>query len=359
MFATVLLIWWGAATTTKQAGMVFADWPLSMGSVNPPGWLEYAAPFLEHSHRLLATLVWWMTFALFALSSVRSWKGVPRLLGILAWLILVMGLFIVAGAERHDASRKAVFILLGSVALGVAVAAFAIAWRSRGWTTFTRLSGLALLLVTLQAVLGGLRVTEISDRLAVFHGCLAQVYLCVALLIALLSSDRWLPAARRLASPAVPRLTVISAILVAGVFLQLVFGAAMRHHHRSGLADTGLFLTGGQWLPPADSPILLAMFLHKYWALLVLAAALWLWAATGKRRDSLAPLIRHSRWIAGLMVAQSALGVLVILTGKPFWITNFHVINGHLILGLSFAFLARCWQADRLRASASLPPAAV
>ena len=355
VFATILLIWWGTATTTKVAGMAFADWPLSMGSINPPGWLEHAVPFLEHSHRLIATLVWWMTFALFALSFVRSWKGALGLFGILGWLILIIGLFVIAGAERHDASRKMVFLILGSVALGGAVVAYVIGWRSQGWTVFTRLTGLALLLVTLQAVLGGLRVTEISDRLAVLHGCLAQVFFCVLLLIAFLSSSKWFPAAKQLACGEVARLRLVSGILVTAIFVQLIFGASMRHYHRSGLADTDLFLTAGQWLPPAEPVILLVMFLHKYWALVVLATALWLMAAVVKRRDSVPPLVSHAGWIAGLMLAQLVLGAFVILRGKPFWITNFHVINGHLILGLSFAFLARCWQAERLQKSGSLP----
>ena len=358
VFVTILLVWWGTATTTKVAGMAFSDWPLSMGSVNPPGWLQHAAPFLEHSHRLLATLVWWMTFALFALCFVRSWKAALGLFGILGWLMLIIGLFIIAGAERHDASRKMVFFVLGSVVLGGAVAAFVAGWRSPEWTNFTRLSGLALLLVTAQAVLGGLRVTEISDLLAAFHGCVAQVFFCVLLLIVFLSSPRWFPAAKKLACAEISRPRLISALLVGAVFLQLIFGAAMRHHHRSGLADTGLFLTGGQWLPPADSTILLLMFLHKYWALVVLAIAGWLMTTVRKGKDSLAPLVSHSRWIAGLVAAQLVLGALVILTGKHFWMTNFHVINGHLVLGLSFAFAARCWQAKRLRQSTALPAAA-
>ena len=72
---TILLIWWGAATTTKQAGMAFPDWPLSAGSVNPDGWLSYMIPFLEHSHRLLGKWVGILVLVLFAWSYVRSWRS--------------------------------------------------------------------------------------------------------------------------------------------------------------------------------------------------------------------------------------------------------------------------------------------
>ena len=51
----VLVLQAGGFTTSIQAGMAFLDWPLSNGSVNPPGWLTEIDKFAEHSHRLAAT----------------------------------------------------------------------------------------------------------------------------------------------------------------------------------------------------------------------------------------------------------------------------------------------------------------
>ena len=45
----------GGFTTSINAGMAFLDWPLSNGSINPPGWLTESDKFAEHSHRLAAT----------------------------------------------------------------------------------------------------------------------------------------------------------------------------------------------------------------------------------------------------------------------------------------------------------------
>ena len=130
----------------------------------------------------------------------------------------------------------------------------------------------------------------------------------------------------------------------------------MRHHHRSGLADTGIFLTGGRWFPGVGSEIeggdpwiLLLMFAHKYWAMVVfgisVGLALWLWT----RREVPVGLLRHSLAINGLLVAQIALGVAVLLTGSPehkrFWVTNFHVLNGLAILAVAFGLAVRCWGA--------------
>ena len=61
VFATTAAVWvfvlvtLGAFTTTIGAGMAFADWPLSNGSVNPDGWLTEIEKFAEHSHRLSGT----------------------------------------------------------------------------------------------------------------------------------------------------------------------------------------------------------------------------------------------------------------------------------------------------------------
>lgn len=363
-FMTVLLIWWGAATTTKQAGMAFADWPLSLGSVNPPGWLRHMVPFLEHSHRLLATLVGVMTLILFGITYVRGGRKMAEFVMLFLWLGFTFALFIKAGAERQSADRKTLLLLLGSLAGMVPILWLAWSWWKRSWTLSARLSALALLAVTAQAILGGLRVTEISDTFAVIHGCLAQGFFCLIILIGLVTSADWETRREQIAPSSARIVTLWSSGLVAAIFLQLILGALMRHHHRAGLADTGIFLTAGRWFPGFDSVsadgdpmILLLMFAHKYWALVVfcLGVGLVIWLRT--RPGISAGLRRHSLWIAGLLGLQIGLGVTVLLTGSPehkrFWVTNFHVINGLALLALAFALAVRARRAQW--DSASLP----
>lgn len=351
---TVLLIWWGAATTTKQAGMAFADWPLSLGSVNPPGWLENMVPFLEHSHRLIATVVGLMTLILFIWSYVRRGRQIVEVAAVVVWLAVTFGLFIAGGAERQDAGTKRLYFALGIGAGLVPLGWLAWSWARRGWAPVVRLSALALLMVTGQAILGGVRVTEVSDAFAVAHGCLAQGYFCLVILIGMITSPQWAARKERMRDDHIRTARIGSATLVFAVVVQLILGALMRHHHRSGLADTGILLTGGQWFPGFDSEILLLMFAHKYWALFVFgqgaALALWLWT----RRDLPAGIQRHGFAIAGLLIVQIALGVFVLVTGSPehkkFWITNFHVLNGLAILAVSFALAVRCWSVGRKEA---------
>jgi cytochrome c oxidase assembly protein subunit 15 len=334
----VLLIWWGAAVTTEQAGMAFADWPLSQGSVNPEGWLKHLPYFLEHGHRLIASLVGLLTLGLFATAFVRNKKNVVELILLVLALALMVELVRRAGAEKVELGRKET-LLWASLAVGVVVVAWLVgSWRFRQWTLACRLSALALLLVVFQAVLGGIRVTEISDSYAVAHGCLAHGFFCLLIFIILASSPRW--PEWRLESDAGVRKIVrrVAPLLCSAVFVQLILGALMRHHHRYGLADTGILLTGGEWWPDFDASheILLIMFLHKYWGALVAVSGLWFaaWAlrqaGAGKRTKRLVAAT------AFFLLIQIGLGVCVILTDKSFWLTNFHVLNGVLILALSF-----------------------
>jgi cytochrome c oxidase assembly protein subunit 15 len=49
--ATFFLLTIGGFVTSLDAGMVFLDWPLSNGSINPDGWLFDPKTATEHGHR--------------------------------------------------------------------------------------------------------------------------------------------------------------------------------------------------------------------------------------------------------------------------------------------------------------------
>lgn len=336
-FFAVLLIWWGAATTTKLAGMAFSDWPLSLGSLNPPGWLSYMVPFLEHSHRLLATLVGLLVLGMFSWSYVRSGKRFLEVLVLVIGLAVVFAIFIMAGAERSDAGRKSNLLALG-LGLGALPFVWLIwSWAKRPWNLVQKLSALALLMVTTQAIFGGLRVTEISNGFAVAHGCLAQAFFCLLILIAMASGSKW-EQRGFIVSPKVQKLIYIGSVtLVALVSLQLIFGASMRHFHRVGLADTDLLKTAGQWVPSFDEPIILVLFLHKWTAFCIFGLVFGLWLKFRKEIR----IGKHLTILLLLLVGQIVLGLTVIATGKHFWITNFHVINGLAILAAAFIFAVK------------------
>jgi len=146
-------------------------------------------------------------------------------------------------------------------------------------------------------------------------------------------------------------------VLCCAVFVQLILGALMRHHHRQGLADTGILLTGGTWVPAFDNSneILVIMFLHKYWGFLVAMLTISLAIRVVRQMEKGQLLRRLIRIMAILLGFQIFLGICVIITGKSFWITNFHVLNGLLILAVSFVAAMFSWRSVGSIAAESEP----
>jgi cytochrome c oxidase assembly protein subunit 15 len=166
--ATALLLGLGGVVTSRDAGLVFADWPLSEGSVNPDGWLRDADKGSEHGHRILGAVVGLLTIAL-------------------------------AVALRRREERRGVRVL--------------------GWV--------AVAAVCVQGLLGGLRVTEASTELALVHGCLGQAFFCLVVALACLTSkDGVAPAEEGGDATAA---AVCGAAATFALYAQVVLGAQLRH----------------------------------------------------------------------------------------------------------------------------------
>jgi heme a synthase len=338
----ILLVWWGAATTTKQAGMVFADWPLSLGSFNPPGWLENMIPFLEHSHRLLAKLVGILVLVLFCWTYVKSGRRALEVAGLVVLLAVILGFFIAAGSERLDAGEKKKWLSIALVLATLPLSWIVWSWRARGWSLLEKLTALALLMVMTQAILGGLRVTEISNGFAVIHGCFAQAFFCVLILIVMVSGSGWSDLGFVSSPSRVKFLKYASMALVALVVMQLIFGASMRHFHRDSLPDDGLLMTQGKWIPSFDDPMIAVLFLHKFTAFCIFFYVIGMLLHFASRSSLFDRGARRALSVVfGLLLLQIVLGLSVIGTGKSFWITNVHVLNGLAILALSFVFAVK------------------
>lgn len=267
---TLALLYMGGFTTTIKAGMVFLDWPLSNGSLNPEGWTSNLAMMAEHSHRLLGKTVGFLTIVLLAL---------------------------VLWQEPSPLIRK-------------------LAWASLG-------------LVILQGVLGGLRVLFNSLEFAIIHGCLAQVFLALLLTVALLGTR----AARRLDREPVrlPRhLTVAGFLLFGVVFVQLIVAAVMRHQDAGLAIPTFPLMPDGSLLPSMWSFPVTIHFVHRVLALVLFVATLW-WVGAIVRYPRTAGAPRLLAYIlVALLFVQVTLGAMTIWTGRDHTVTTFHVLFGAL-----------------------------
>lgn len=281
-----VLVALGAFTTSIGAGMVFADWPLSNGSVNPHGWLDDVAMFAEHSHRLSGTTMGLITIALAVwLTCVES----------RAWL------------------------------------------RAFGWW--------ALAIVIFQGLLGGFRVKldaievpgyamSLGQMLRIPHGILAQVFVCLLFAIAISLSKAWIESPIRQFAPRTRRLALAA---TAVLFVQLVVAAVMRHNH-AGLAIPTFPLTPEGGLFPTEWNFGVTIhFTHR--ALAAALGVLVVWFAVALIRDPAAGRGTRvgARLLIVLLVAQISLGAAAIWTVRNAYFTTAHVLVGACLLAVAFS----------------------
>src|SRR5688572_8936582 len=156
--STVLLIAAGGMVTSTGSGLSVPDWP------NTYGWFMFSFPvekwvggiFYEHSHRLIASTVGFLTVIL----AVWTWRVEPR-----AW----------------------------------------VRWMGVG----------ALVAVVLQGLLGGLTVLLLLPApVSIGHAGLAQIFFCLTLALALVTSPSWKSAPAAVDDAALRRLATATTVVI-------------------------------------------------------------------------------------------------------------------------------------------------
>lgn len=280
-----LLVTLGAFTTSIGAGMVFPDWPLSNGSINPEGWLTDVAKFAEHSHRLTGMVMGFIT------------------IGLALWL-----------------------------------------WRREERRWLRALGGWALVIVITQGILGGKRVTldaiavpgfemSLGQMLRIPHGILAQVYVCLLIAIAVASSRAWIEQAVPV-SRTLRRLGILCCVLV---LAQLVIAATMRHNGAGLAIYTFPHSTAdGHWLPTEWDFRIGIHFAHRAMAVVLAVALVWFAIVVHRDRGSTAAMRAAAAALVALLVLQIALGAQIIWTMRKPDMTTGHVVVGALTLAVTF-----------------------
>ncbi len=282
VFVLVVL---GAFTTSIGAGMAFPDWPLSNGSLNPIGWLDNLSLFAEHSHRLSA--------------------------GLMSIITILLAVWLQRAEER--------------------------AWvRQLGW--------FAVGLVLAQAVVGGLRVlldpralptleTSVGRLFAMLHACLAQLFVCTLIALAVACSRQWIDRSVPV-SATVRRFGVVCCALL---FLQLAIAAVLRHSFAGLAIPTFPSSTPAGALLPAHWDFRVAIhFAHRVMAaVLCVALPAFAFLVTRDRGATLAMRTAASALIS-LLGLQIFLGAQIIWTQRTATMTTGHVLVGAMTLATTF-----------------------
>ena len=304
--ATLLLICSGGMVTSKNVGLAVPDWPTTFGYnmfLFPVSkWV--GGILFEHTHRLMGSLVGFLT------------------------IILAVWLWV-----RED----------------------------RPWVR--NLSAIAVFGVILQGVLGGLRVTMMKDQIGIFHACVAQAFLGLLVLIALVTTQFW----RSLANQAIdsqrflPIKTFAVAITIA-IYVQLALGATMRHQHRD-LSILDFPTANGAWIPDTSAAALAKInawrdarafsqvtafqiwlqMVHRFLASIIAVAIITFSARVWSVAEVSAALKRLSVLWVILVISQIALGGWVIWSNKAADVATAHVALGAVMLSFGVSISAICW----------------
>ena len=229
------------------------------------------------------------------------------------------------GGVLFEHSHRIVATLVGALTVGLAVAIFVARKRD---AMLKRIAVVAVLLVIFQGVLGGVTVLmRLPTMVSTSHLAIAllffglTIFLCFRLRPGATAGVEKLDAVRR-----------ITAWAMAGVYLQILLGAFVRHTGSGRFCLTIPFCDGELW--PAAGPAALNM-LHRYagvtvFLLVIAAAVVALRRLKGHDRPTARLAAALVPWIAGLQVALG----FVMVARKVEWVSAMaHTGVAALLLG--------------------------
>jgi cytochrome c oxidase assembly protein subunit 15 len=270
---TFLLIIAGALVTSNDAGLSVPDWPTSFGSWYKIPQLVGGVKF-EHTHRMIAQGAGLLTIIL----AVWTWRTEKR-----RWM-RVLGL-------------------------------------------------VALAMVIVQGVLGGLTVKYfLPPPVSSAHAALAQTFFCLAVAMALFTSQKWVEEQPRVEfdqrRPSLFTLTLLSIFVL---YVQLILGAMFRHH-------------GLSWWP------------HVVHAVVVSFVLAWTAVRALSVYSNIDAVRRPAILMLSLVIAQLCLGFTAFLT-RVSWgrdavqpempmviATVAHVAVGALLLATTVVLAIQVWR---------------
>jgi cytochrome c oxidase assembly protein subunit 15 len=252
--------------------------------------------------------------------------------------------------------------LLGSLVGFLTIILAVWLWLSEDRRSVRNLGMIALGGVIVQGILGGLRVTMMKDEIGIFHACIAQAFLGLLVVIALVTTRFW----QALASEQfdlekfAPIKSLAIAITIA-IYVQLGLGATMRHQHRD-LAILDFPTANGAWIPDTSATALAKIkawrdarglsdvtafqiwlqMAHRLLALIIAVGVIAFCLRVWRYAPRFAALERLSiLWIV-LVICQIALGAWTVWSNKAADVATAHVAFGAVMLSFGVSISAIC-----------------
>jgi heme a synthase len=254
--------------------------------------------------------------------------------------------------------------LMGSVVGFLTIILTVWLWLSEDRRWVRNLGVVALIGVILQGILGGLRVTMMKDEIGIFHACVAQAFLGLLVVIALVTTRFWEAMDCRAsvsdANPTVLRLAIAITIVI---YVQLGLGATMRHQHRD-LAILDFPTANGAWIPDTSAAALAQVnawrdarglsdvtafqiwlqMAHRFIAFIIAVAVIGFAVRVLRDAPRSAALKRLSLLWVTLVICQIALGAWTIWSNKAADVATAHVALGAVMLSFGVSISAIYWR---------------
>jgi len=268
--------------------------------------------------------------------------------------------------------------LMGSLVgfLTIILAVWLWVGEDRQWVR--NLGVIALGGVIAQGILGGLRVAMMKDEIGIFHACIAQAFLGLLVFVALVTTRFW----RTLANEQfdfrkfAPIKTLGIAITTA-IYVQLTLGATMRHQHRD-LAILDFPTANGAWLPDTSATALAKInawrdarglsdvtafqiwlqMAHRFLAFVIAIAVIAFCLRVRRDAPRFVALKRLSIFWVVLVGCQIALGAWTIWSNKAADVATAHVALGAVMLSFGVTISAICWRTSQAQFEGARPPGA-
>jgi len=308
--AAVLLICSGGMVTSKNVGLAVPDWPTTFGynMFLFPASKWVGGILFEHTHRLIASVVGFLTIIL------------------AIWL-----------------------------------------WRSESRRWVRNLGLIALAGVIVQGILGGLRVTMLKDEIGIFHACVAQAFLALLVVIALVTTNFWRLLEHDAVNlqdkvPHIATIRNIAAVVTLAIYVQLALGATMRHQHRD-LSILDFPTANGAWIPDTSTTALTKInswrdarglsdvdafqiwlqMIHRFVALLIAIGVITFCSRVWREARQVVPVLKKlSIWWIAFLFVQLTLGAWTIWSNKAADIATAHVAVGAIMLSFGVSISAIC-----------------
>lgn len=289
VLTTLLLLAVGGLVTTYRVGMAVQDWPSTFGSTMfaypLDEMLQSFGVTLEHSHRLLGSIVGLLSLALLLVSVLG--QGTRALVSVLLGLGLSAVAIWLLFSQRSEGTGEVSIDWTGpGLVFAGAVAAFLASLTSGKLRGLRALVLVGFVVIVGQGIVGGTRVLENSSDLAFLHGSLAQVVFVILSLVpsALGIARREVRAASQSGPAGLAWLVTLL------VLLQSALGAWTRH-------------TGGH----------MPLGIHGLMALLVVGAILLLFSRLAPLAALVPAAAKMRKGLLHLVGAQFVLGVVTLI----------------------------------------------